>query len=82
MYFQRCILALRYLKLLSLANNGELVKNAAKISIKCNNSSNFHPLIYKQMLNRDNNLYDIYLIYVEKYFDKIQVLFCYYLQNK
>ena len=25
------------------------------------------------MLNTDNNLYDIYLIYVEKYFGKIQV---------
>jgi hypothetical protein len=24
------------------------------------------------MLNTDNNLYDIYLIYVEKYFGKIQ----------
>jgi hypothetical protein len=27
------------------------------------------------MLNTDNNLYDIYLIYVEKYFGKIQGFF-------
>ena len=34
------------------------------------------------MLNKDNNLYDIYLIYVEKYFGKIQVFFCNNLQNE
>jgi hypothetical protein len=34
------------------------------------------------MLNTDNNLYDIYLFYVEKYFGKLYVFSCYYLQNK
>ena len=34
------------------------------------------------MLNTDNNLYDIYLIYVEKYFGKIQVFVFYYLLKK